>query len=265
MRISRFIDGDAIERLEPARANHRLATPAAGGPALVLDPAHLAENGIFGFDPVDIRARSFVMLRSQLLNRFHHGGGRILAITSTQPGNGKTFVTANLAAAMSRIHPTILIDLDLRRPTLGRRFGSSPEYGIDDYLAGHVELMRTGVRIADVDLVLHGGRSVRHDSATLLSGDRMERLIANVRNRPDAPICIVDTPPILALDDALLIARSVDGVVMVVEEGTTRGVDMVEALRILAPTPIIGTVLNKSLTSDPLPASYAAYYDRRRG
>lgn len=263
MKIRRFIEDDVIDPLDPDHAGDRTTAPSTDG-GLVLDRVHLATQGIFGFDPIDIRARSFVMLRSQLLNGFHRAGGRILAITSTQPGNGKTFVTANLAAAMSHIHPTILIDLDLRRPALGRRLGCAPEQGIDDYLAGDVSLARTGIRIAGVDLLLHAGRHPRQDSATLLAGSRMERLMASLRNRGDSAICLIDTPPILALDDAMLIARSVDGVVMVVEEGATRGAEITEALRVLGSTPIIGTVLNKSLSGDPLPKSYGAYYDLSR-
>ncbi len=260
MRFQPFTSGDVIHRMNPD-AEDRFTIPPPLDTGVVLDAAHLVENGIFGFDPMDVRAHSFVMLRSQILNRFHREGGRVLAVTSTQPGNGKTFVTANLAAAMSHIHPTVLIDLDLRRPTLASRFGLTTYRGIDDYLAGDAPFTQTGIRVAGVDLVVHGGRQPRRDSATLLADDRVGQMMTALRDRAEGPVCIVDTPPIMALDDIMLIARHVDGVLLVIEEGDTRSADVIESLRLLAPTPIIGTVLNKSLTRERLPSSYAAYYD----
>jgi len=225
-----------------------------------LDPQRLFENGIFGFAPLDARSRSFVLLRSQLLHRFHRSGGRILAVTSTQPGNGKTYVTTNVAAAMSRIHPTILIDLDLRRPAIADRLGLTPKAGIDDYLAGDARWDETRTRVSAGNLAVHAARLPRPDSARLLASPDLGVMLNRIRTDPTDPICIVDTPPVLVLDDIMLIARNVDGILMIIEEGSTRGTDLVNALRLLSPTPIVGSVLNKSLTHGS--AGYAkGYYD----
>ncbi len=230
--------------------------------AVVLNRALLAESGVFGFAPLDIRSRSFILLRSQILHRFHRPGGRILAVTSTQPENGKTFVTANLAAALSLIHPTVLVDLDLRRPRLAGRFGITPSSGIDDYLDGTAAWPSTGTRIAGADLTIHGARESRADSASLLAAPRLAVFLTAIRNHPAQPICIVDTPPVLVLDDIMLIARNVDAVLMIVEEGRTRGSDIAQALRILSPTPVIGSVLNKSLTGRSVRNMDGYYYDK---
>lgn len=228
---------------------------------LALDREMLIANGIFGFEHLDVRARSFVLLRSQLLNNFHRSGGRVLAVTSTQPGNGKSYVAANAAAALSRIHPTILIDLDLRRPTLANRFGLKPDCGIDDFLAGDASWESAGTVIAETDLTIYGVREPRQDSATLLASDRLAVMLTAVRNMPAAPICIVDTPPILALDDIMLITEQVDGVLIIIEEGRTKRSDIVDALRLLSPTPIIGSILNKSLTGKRINDDYGYYYN----
>lgn len=244
-------------------AGQRDSTSASNGAAgqdFTPDRATLIANGIFGFDPIELRSRSFMLLRTQLMNRFHRQGGRILAVTSPQAGNGKTYVTANVAAALSRIHPTILIDLDLRRPTLADRLGIPIEAGIDDYLAGDADWNETGVAIDGVALTVHGVRQPRTNSATLLNSDRLTRALDAIRAHPGSPICIVDTPPVLILDDMMLIAPQVDGVLMIVEEASTRGKDVEEALRILSPTPIVGSVLNKSLTAEKIRRGYE-YYD----
>ena len=242
------------------RGRPRPAVGKAPLPGVALDHEVLIENGIWGFEHFDIRARSFVLLRSQLMNRFHQPGGRILAVTSTRPGEGKTYVTANLAAALSRIHPTTLIDLDLRRPSIATRFGLTVEHGVEDFLAGDTDWSSTGQRIASGQLTIHGARQSRPDTAEMLASDALREVFASFKALPGAPICIVDTPPILMLDDTNLIARHVDGVLMVIEEGRTRGRDVEEALRLLGTTPVVGSVLNKSLSISKSTVDYA-YYD----
>lgn len=250
---------DVLRTASEDGAEHGGAERISLLPERTLDHATLVANGVFGFDSLDMRSRSFLLLRTQLINRFHHQGGRVLAVTSTQAGNGKTYVTANVAAALSRIHPTILIDLDLRRPTLAGRFGLAVEPGIDDYLAGDAAWCDIGINVTSTDLCIYGVRQSRGNSATLLASERLGLMFDRIRALPGAPICIVDTPPVLVLDDTVLIARSVDGVLMIVEEGSTRGKDVGEALRILSPTPIVGSVLNKSLTAEKIRRGYEYY------
>jgi len=228
---------------------------------VVLDRERLLENGIFGLEYTDPRARNFILLRSQVMSGFHAEGGRILVVTSTQAGNGKTFVTANLACALSMIQPTVLVDLDLRRPTMAARFGLTVNAGVDDYLLGDCEWEDVGQKVAGLDLTLYPVRQARNDSSTLLSLDRLAGAMAAIRSASHQPICIVDTPPALILDDVMLIARNADGVLMVVEEGRTTSADLKEALRLLATTRIVGTVLNKSMTSGHRRRYEYDYYD----
>lgn len=223
--------GSEISRLRPAR----------------LDRARLMDNGIFGFDNLDPRAQSFVFLRWQLLNGFYRSGKRVIAVTSTRPSDGKSFVTANLATALCRVRPTVLCDLDLRRPTVGWRFGLSVSAGIDDCLAGDAEPGDVVQPVEGLNLSLVPVRVPHPQSPELLATDALTELLASFRNRADDPICVIDTPPVLVVDDILLIAQHLDGVLIVVEEGKTRGDELREALRMLHPIPLVGTILNKSV------------------
>jgi Mrp family chromosome partitioning ATPase len=90
-------------------------------------------------------------------------------------------------------------------------------------------------------------RATRPDSPVLLAAGALADLLASFRSRADDPICIIDMPPVLVVDDILLIAQHLDGVLMVVEEGKTRRSELREALRMLHPIPLVGTVLNKSV------------------
>ncbi|KMS56397.1 ATPase [Novosphingobium barchaimii LL02] len=224
-----------------------------------LDREKLLENGIFGLEHMDPRARTFILLRSQIMNGFYAEGGRVLVVTSTQAGNGKTFVTANLACALSLIQPTVLIDLDLRRPTMATRFGLTVSAGVDDYLLGDCEWEDVGQKVAGLDLTLYPVREPRQDSSTLLSLDRLAGAMTAIRAMPYQPLCIIDTPPALVLDDVMLIARKGDGIVMVIEEGRTTSGELKEAMRLLGAPRIVGTVLNKSITSGSRRYDYDYY------
>ncbi|WOK36589.1 CpsD/CapB family tyrosine-protein kinase [Sphingomonas sp. C3-2] len=236
--------------------------PAAAG-QVALDADHLHSNGIFGFDELDIRGRSFTFLRSLLHNDFYRPGGRVLAICSARPGDGKTFVATNLAAAISRIQPACLVDLDLRKPMLAERFGLVPQAGVDDLLEQAQSFDDVAVTVAGEALTLFPIRQARRNSTELLSGPMLAQMFAALRDQPDHPFILVDTPPALVLDDMLLIAEHVDGVIFVVEEGKSRSDELKEAIRLLHGTPLIGTVLNRSLSSSGDRYSYAGYYETR--
>lgn len=215
---------------------------------VALDPRHLAANGICALDPLDPRARSFAALRSKIMNGFHASGGRVMAVSSTRPGNGKTFVAANLAVALSRVHPVVLIDLDLAKASLADRFGLAPVAGVDDFLAGTAPLELCGQKIEELRLTIFPVRQRRLNAASALTAERLDALLAGLARETD-PLVILDTPPTLAIDEILSIAGKAEGMVMVVEEGQTPADELQEAIRLLEPTPIIGTVLNKSIAS----------------
>ncbi|NOW46462.1 Mrp family chromosome partitioning ATPase [Novosphingobium sp. SG751A] len=244
-----------------ASAAMDMAEPAAGGPAEVaLDRNLLLANGIFGLEDADRRARSFILLRSQIMSGFYADGGRVLAVTSTQAGNGKSFVAANLACALSLIHPTVLIDLDLRRPTIGERFGLTVKTGVDDYLSERCEWPDVGQKVAGLNLKLYPVRARCLQSSSLLASDRLAGAMQAVRAAPDQPICIIDTPPALILDDIMLISRHAAGIMLVLEEGRTTERDVIEVRRLLSSTRVIGAVLNRSMTGQHTGYDYG-YYD----
>lgn len=238
----------------PGTATASNGTP----PPALLDRDALLRNGIFGFEYQDPRTQTFVLLRSLALRKLAKADARLLAITSSEPQNGKSFVAANLAAALGRIHPACLVDLDLRRPVVAERFGLTPVAGVDDYLRGHRPLSDIAVPVAGENLTIVPVAEPSDVSADLLAGERAATLFSALRALPGQPVCILDTPPILEGDDMMIIARHVDAVLLVIEEGRTRQRELREVLRLLGPTPLLGTVLNKSIA--PLKSTSYGYY-----
>lgn len=241
------IDLPQAENSVPIGAEHR------------LDPDLLQQNRIVGFNQANELAHPYVVLRSQLLKHAKISGMRTFAITSVQPGNGKTHVAVNLSAALSRLHPTILVDLDLRRPSVGKSLGlCERQSGIDDFLNGDIPLSQSAVRIGGFDLSVHQVREHRNNAEDLLASSHLSDLIAMVRTAENSPICIIDTPPALVHDDLMLIARIIDGVLMVVEEGRTPRQGLKDTISALSPTPVVGSILNMSISS-PHEARYYSY------
>ena len=209
---------------------------------------HLLENGIYGLHHKDPRARPFILLRSQVLNALGQTKGRVLAVTSASASNGKSHVAANLACAISRVRETSLIDLHLRRPVIGDRFGLPAVDGVSSYLEGSNDLGQLSFRIQDERLAIHTAGRATDDSSELLLSPRLGKLFSQWQASPEEPICIVDTPPVLESDDMLLISKQVDGILFVVEEGRTTRHEMVESFRLLNGTPVLGTLLNKTIS-----------------
>ncbi|WP_126172163.1 CpsD/CapB family tyrosine-protein kinase [Altericroceibacterium xinjiangense] len=232
--------------------------------SLALDRGTLAANRIVGFEPMDENAQSFFQIRSALLNHAQATGQRIFAVTSGEPRNGKTHVAVNLAAALSRIHPTVLVELDMRQPSVGQRLGlpSSPP-GVDDYLAGETGWCETRVQIEGFDLGIHRVRKRRHDAETLLNSTRLANALRLSCAAEGRPICIVDTPPAIMTDDLVLIARAVDGFLLVAQEARTRKRGLLDVVSALSPTPVIGSVLNMSISSPAPRVDYGCYYSSK--
>lgn len=251
-------------RLEIGRDRFCVLQPAPAR-AFDLDPDHLAENHIVGFEQSSERAQPFIALRAELLKHARANDQHVFAVTSAQPGNGKTHVAVNLAAALSRITPTLLIDLDLRRPSIAPRLGlPAPALGLDDFLAGNAQWSEIEMRVQGYDLWVYPTRQP-HDAAEGLIGSTDLKTVLRALRASDAPpICIVDTSPIVIDDDFSRIAPAIDGALMVVEEGRTASRALSDALHRMRPVPLVGTVLNKSISPQGGSADYSAYYRNKR-
>lgn len=188
----------------------------------------------------------------RLAAALHHAqaarGLKVVMIASAVPGEGKTLTASNLALTLSESYKrsVLLIDGDLRRPTLHTIFRIDNSAGLSEGLMHEVE-RRLPVRQVSAGLaVLPAGRP-NSDPMASLTSDRMRGLIDEARELFDW--IIIDTPPVALLPDANLLASMVDGAVLVVKAGATpyhlvqRAIDSVGRERIL------GTVLNRAETA----------------
>jgi len=192
-------------------------------------------------------AEAFRTLRTSILLSTAPRPPQSILVTSSQPGEGKTLTSLNLAQSLAqRGGKVLIIDGDLRKPGIARALGLSDKKGLSGLLTGahtldevllHVEL--------PVNLWVLTAGPHPPNPAELLSSLTMERLLKELSGRFD--YVVLDSPPLLAVTDATVLSAMVDGVVLVVESGVTPRNAVVRSFRMLqdAGGRILGTVINK--------------------
>jgi capsular exopolysaccharide synthesis family protein len=202
------------------------------------------------------------MLRTACATTFAGSGPRVLMVTSAQPLEGKTTTSCNLALALAYGGARVLlIDADLRRPNLHRVLDVPNERGLADLLSGTVKPREATQQTETRNLVVMTSGRVPPNPSELLASARMRTLLSHLREGPFDWI-IIDTPPVLAVTDSMVVAPLADGVLLVIGSEMTRrslAQRAIESLSQSRPGPM-AAVLNKvDLTRDKY------YYSKRYG
>lgn len=196
---------------------------------------------------------------------------RTILVTSVLPQEGKSFVAANLGVALAQgiDQHALLVDCDLRLPTLSGLFGIEGAAGLSDYLKNLGELP-TLIRKASMDklsILPSGVPPV--NPAELLGSTRMNNLVAELSHRYPDRFVVFDCPPLLVASESMTLSQVVDGVVLVVRQGVTGKVLLQQAIADIGKERILGVVFNghrhNPITSKILGKSYSYcgnYYRR---
>jgi protein-tyrosine kinase len=243
----------------------------AGGPELVLDRGRLARYGITM--PSSARSRTVEELRlvkRNLMAQLSQGSpiadqrsSRLIMVTSARPGEGKTFISLNLALAFAseRDVKALLVDVDTQHSSLQKILEIPTELGIVDVLAGNRELSEVLIQTNIPNLmVLPSGRGGPH-VPELFSSNQMAILMAEMTRRFADRYIIIDTPPCMASSDAAALAPLVGQIVFIVEAHHTQQVEIEASLSMLSGCPRVSLLLNKSDTmAGEHFGSYEYYY-----
>jgi Mrp family chromosome partitioning ATPase len=205
-------------------------------------------RGIFGFDSMDARSRSFNMIRGRLIELQMKRGWRMVGVVSATPSVGKSFISANVSAALSRDprYQTYVVDLDLRRGSLSGFFGIVPERGVRDYLehSAGADVPDT-YRLEGERLIIMPTTAGRAHSAELLASERAQTLLRSMRAADEKTLFICDLPPVFANDDAATVMARLDAYILVAEEGKTKQREIQDAVGLLGEARLAGVILNK--------------------
>jgi polysaccharide biosynthesis transport protein len=211
-------------------------------------------------DPKSPVSEAYNSLRGALLYSTPEGLPHILLVTSAQPSEGKTTTSYAIAAGFARMgRKTILVDADLRRPSVHRRIGAPNERGLSTLLTSQEPSASATVASPQENLSFLPSGPVPPSPTELLSSGRMEQVMTELAR--DYAVVVVDSPPILGLADSPVLSALVDGVVFVVESDRGRRGSLKMALRRLrSMRPVLlGAVLTKF---DPARSGnrYSEYY-----
>jgi Mrp family chromosome partitioning ATPase len=217
-----------------------------------FDPARARENRVLlsSSVPADRGViAAYGMLRTRILHRARASGWQTVGLTSAAPQDGKSLTAVNLALSLAREKNSsvVLLDLDMRNPSVCRTLGITPPTELRDFFEYRVETPGDLFMSIGIDNLLIAGNVIpTENSAELLASSRLEELVAFIRKSTTSPVVLIDLPPVLSPEDTLVVAPRIDSLVLVASEGKTLRADLQKAGELLADFQVIGMVLNRS-------------------
>jgi capsular exopolysaccharide synthesis family protein len=233
----------------------------AGAAAPILEQERPAPVGpsfdgqlVAAIAPQSTAAERYRLLRTRIKQVERGRTLRSIIVTSPSKGDGKSLTAANLALTMAQeFHQRVLLlDADLRRPSVARMFGLGDGPGLTEVLMGVADLESALVRLEDQHLTLLPAGSPVAQPAELLGSAPMRRVLDSLSKTYDR--ILIDMPPVAPLADVHVLSPSVDGLLMIVRAGSTPKPAIERALGGLDISKVLGLVLNGS--GDPIPDGY---------
>jgi protein-tyrosine kinase len=220
-----------------------------------------SESLVMLSSPDSADAENFKILRGKILFSENRKVPRSILVTSTFPGEGKTFVACNLAAsiAMSVDEYVLLIDADMRRSGIHRMFGFRNVLGLTEYLTGDKKFDEVVVKTGFEKLSIVSTGGVPRNPTELISSNMMARFLEEARTRSKERFIIIDCPPTHITPEAKFLSSLVDGIIFVVLAQKTPRDDVLKAIEGLERDKIFGIVFNGY---DQARKQYHKYYDK---
>ena len=191
-------------------------------------------------------AEQFRRLRTYIIKPGMENSPKTILVTSAMAGEGKSLIAINLAITIAtELHShALIVDCDLRNPSLSRWFGFQEKKGLSDYLRGEAELPDLLVKTSVDKLSILPGGALQDNPVELIGSKKMKSLVADLKARYDDRYIILDSSPLLATTEPSVLNEMVDGILLVIKSGDTPRESIQQALKLLDKKKIIGVVLN---------------------
>ncbi len=228
-----------------------------------LQSSSLRKNCVLHGGEMESATMAYNMLRTQIYKQIVKNGWSTLAVTSSNKSEGKSLTAINLAFSLSRSvqQTVVLIDMDLRRPSMHKKLNIAPKYGMSDYFSGDVPLSSIMFSPTHSELVVLPGRASLENASELLASHKTQNLFAELKRMFPSRIVVLDLPPVLLVDDVMVMSDHIDCSLLVVSEGKSKKEELVQTVDLLQGGNIIGTVLNNS-RSNVSGGGYDYYYGK---
>jgi len=189
----------------------------------------------------------FKLFKTQILTKTQIAGDRTILITSCTDGEGKTFTAINLAIMLAKeVDQTVLlVDVNLKHPSIMRVLGIQTQGGLTDYLLNGKPLTELLICPGIEKLSLLPAGNAVERSSEMLGSLKMQDLIAEMKSRYQDRYIFFDGPSILTSVDTLVLSKYIDRTLLVVESGKVSPEQLSEAINLIGEDKILGTILNK--------------------
>lgn len=210
-------------------------------------------------DPNSIAAEQYRILRAHILSFSKENNMKTILITSCLPEEGKSSVSSNLSITIANgvNEHALLIDSDLRRPSIHKFFGLNSTTGLSNYLSEDIQLPQTLNKTKVEKLTILPAGTIPDNPSELLSSNKMMDLIQEVKARYDDRYIIFDSTPVHQTPDPAILAKHIDGIILVVKAGKTNREIVARTVESLGKDRILGVVLN--MAQEPIKSYYYNY------
>ena len=237
---------EAAATIQDADATDRVELPIFEAGDAMLDPARADRHLVALIDPHSVAAEQYKKLRARVLAATAKNQHNTIMVSSSNSGEGKSLTAVNLAVSLAQSidHTVLLVDADLRNPSLHKYFGLEPSFGLSDYLQGDRDLSGMFIKTGFGKLVRLPAGNPSARPAELLSSGRMKTLVHELKLRYRDRYVIFDSTPLLVTADALSLGSYMDGILLVIQEGKTSEKAARQALALMKGWNVLGVVFN---------------------
>lgn len=211
-------------------------------------------------NPKSVVSESYKTLRTNIQYSSFDKEIKTIVVTSSRAGEGKSMTSCNLALSFAQENKKVLlIDCDLRKPSIHKKFRISNLKGLSNTLVGKIEIENAEYRYNNYLTILTSG-PIPPNPSEMLGSNQLKNLVEKLKERYD--VIILDSAPLQAVTDAQLLSANADGTILVVEAEKTKKDDIVSAKELLnkVDANILGLVLNKSKNKEK---KYYYYYGEK--
>lgn len=233
---------EALKKLEKEKQQE----PGRDSSAATSEDKVLDSKIVSFFEPSSMVAEQFRRLRTYIIKPGRDDSKKTILVTSALAGEGKSLVAINLAItiAVELQSNALLVDCDLRNPSISRLFGFQEKKGLSNYLLGEAELPDLLVKTPVDKLSILPGGTLQDNPVELIGSKKMKFLVDDLKTRYDDRYIILDSSPILATTEPSVLNEMVDGILLVIKSGDTPRESVQLALTLLDKKKIMGVVLN---------------------
>jgi protein-tyrosine kinase len=235
---------DALQKME--REKSESGIPEAESELSEQQDSVLDDKIVSFFAPSSLVTEQFRRLRTHIMKPGASNQPKVIMISSAMSGEGKSLISINLAIiiAIELNSHALLIDCDLRNPSISRWFGMSEKKGLSNYLTGEAEIPDLLVKTSIDKLSLMCGGTMQDNPVELIGSTKMKTLIQDIKSRYDDRYIILDSSPLLATTEPTVLNEMADAILLVIKAGETPRETVQQAIKLIDKNKIMGIILN---------------------